>query len=144
MSDCCTPRDEPRNPAPCCTPNEPRPWWTGLVDTPAGRVPRIATELRRQDRLGALKVRLCIGRMDYGVGPGLYAVGNPSADSPVLVSANYKLSFDRLRRELGGLDLWIMVLDTRKINVWCAAGKGTFGTEEIVGRLEANRDRHPY
>jgi acetyl-CoA decarbonylase/synthase complex subunit gamma len=29
-----------------------------------------------------------------------------------------------------------MVLDTKGINVWCAAGKGTFGTEEMVNRIE--------
>lgn len=55
----------------------------------------------------------------------------------MLVSANYKLSFDALRRELTGIDAWILVLDTRGINVWCAAGKGTFGTDELVRRIEA-------
>jgi hypothetical protein len=74
--------------------------------------------------------------MSYRVKPGLYAVGNAGPGSPVLVSANYKLSFDSLRRELGGLDAWILVLDTKGINVWCAAGKGTFGTEELVRRIE--------
>jgi acetyl-CoA decarbonylase/synthase complex subunit gamma len=54
-----------------------------------------------------------------------------------LVSANYKLSFDRLRSRLGGRDVWILVLDTRGVNVWCAAGKGTFGTEEIVRLVKA-------
>ena len=54
----------------------------------------------------------------------------------VLVSANYKMSFDRLRSQLGGRDLWILVLDTRGVNVWCAAGKGTFGTEELIERIE--------
>jgi hypothetical protein len=48
------------------------------------------------------------------------------------VSANYKLSFDVLRKELKGLNLWILVLDTKGINVWCAAGKGTFGTNELL------------
>lgn len=33
---------------------------------------------------------------------------------------------------LGGHSLWILVIDTRGINVWCAAGKKTFSTEEIV------------
>jgi acetyl-CoA decarbonylase/synthase complex subunit gamma len=33
------------------------------------------------------------------------------------------------------MDAWILVLDTRGINVWCAAGKGTFGTDEIVARV---------
>jgi len=77
--------------------------------------------------------------MDYAISPGLYAVGNPTADSPVLISANYKMSFDRLRGQLGRLDAWILVLDTRGINVWCAAGKGTFSTDELVGRIASQR-----
>lgn len=82
-------------------------------------------------------MRWGIGRYDYQVEPGLYAVGQPDEGSPVLVTANYKLSFDRLRRELGGLDLFILVLETMGINVWCAAGKGTFGTAELCDRIEA-------
>ena len=76
--------------------------------------------------------------MDYGVDPGLYALGNPDRESPVLVSANYKMSFDELRSALPGRDFWILVLDTKGINVWCAAGKGTFGTEELVQRIESS------
>ena len=104
-----------------------------------GSVPVIRTELSRQDFLGAVKARFGIGRMSYKVSPGLYGAGRPGPSSPVLVSANYKLSFDSLRRELGNLDAWILVLDTKGINVWCAAGKGTFGTEELVRRIEETR-----
>ncbi|MCJ7638321.1 MAG: acetyl-CoA synthase subunit gamma [Euryarchaeota archaeon] len=89
--------------------------------------------------MGAVKVRLGLRRMRYAVEPGLYAVGSPTAESPVFVSANYKLSFDHLRRELERIDGWIMVIDTKGINVWCAAGKGTFGTDEIVHRIEVTR-----
>jgi acetyl-CoA decarbonylase/synthase complex subunit gamma len=77
--------------------------------------------------------------MRYRIDPGLYAIGHPTPESPVLVSANYKMSFDRLRSQLAGLDAWVLVLDTQGVNVWCAAGKGTFGTDEIVGRVRANR-----
>jgi acetyl-CoA decarbonylase/synthase complex subunit gamma len=76
--------------------------------------------------------------MDYTIDPGLYALGSPDAASPVLVSANYKLSFDTLRAALPGRNAWILVLDTRGINVWCAAGKGTFGTEELIRRIAAS------
>ena len=31
-----------------------------------------------------------------------------------------------------------MILDTKGINVWCAAGKGTFGTDELVNRIETS------
>ena len=73
--------------------------------------------------------------MDYKVEPGLYAVGSPDSASPVLVTSNYKMTFDRVRAELGGLNLWLMVLDTDGVNVWCAAGKGTFGIAEFVNRI---------
>ena len=42
----------------------------------------------------------------------------------------------RSARLLPGTDAYILVLDTKGINVWCAAGKGTFGTEELVRRIE--------
>jgi hypothetical protein len=57
----------------------------------------------------------------------------------VFVTANYSLSFDALRSALDGIDGYILVLDTQGINVWCAAGKGTFGTDELVRRIEAVR-----
>jgi hypothetical protein len=63
-------------------------------------------------------------------------VNNASKDSPVLVTANYSLSFDSVREQLKGVDAWILALDTKGINVWCAAGKGTFGTDEIVNRVQ--------
>ena len=75
--------------------------------------------------------------MDYTVEPGIYAVGKPDETSPVLVSANYKLTFDILRKNLSGLDCWLLILDTKGINVWCAAGKGTFGANELVKRIES-------
>ena len=84
------------------------------------------------DRLGAVAVRCNVGRMHYAVEPGLYAVNGPGPDAPVFVSANYKLSFDHLRHALDGISGWILVLDTKGINVWCAAGKGTFGTAELI------------
>lgn len=33
------------------------------------------------------------------------------------------------------MNVWILVLDTKGINVWCAAGKRTFGTEELIRRV---------
>lgn len=101
------------------------------METPVGRVPRVEALLTRADRLGGCKARWGIGRMDYTVVPGLYALGEPGPDSPVLVSANYKLSFDSLRKELSGRDAWILALDTNGINVWCAAGKGTMGSRTL-------------
>jgi hypothetical protein len=103
--------------------------------TAAGRVPRISPQLTWADRLGAWKARWGIGRMNYLVPPGLYAIGSPTPADPVLVTANYKMSYDIVRSALAGRNVWLLVLDTYGINVWCAAGKGTFGTEELVRRI---------
>jgi len=94
-----------------------------------------SAELTMNDILGTWKARWGINRMNYKVEPGLYSIGKPDSNSPVLVSANYKMSFDMLRKELKGIDAWILVLDTKGINVWCAAGKGTFGTRELQTRI---------
>jgi len=111
----------------CCASN-------GCCDEPA--VKTVSTSLEIMDILGAWKARWGIGRMDYTVEPGLYAVGKPNNESPVLVSSNYKLTFDVLRKNLVGVDCWLLILDTKGINVWCAAGKGTFGTDELIHRIE--------
>jgi hypothetical protein len=110
---------------------------TGTLSTMAGIVPRVSTKLCFADTLGSWKARWGIGRMSYTARPGVYAVGKPDQNSPILVTANYKMTFDRLRQELTGIDAWILVLDTKGINVWCAAGKGTFGTEELIRRVQS-------
>lgn len=121
--------------APVILPGKGQPFVTGALQTPIGAVPVITADLLRVDYWGSFKARWGVGRMHYAVDPGLYALGNPDAKSPVFVSANYKMSFDHLRRSLRGRDGWILVLDTLGINVWCAAGKGTFGTAELVRRI---------
>jgi hypothetical protein len=110
-------------------------WITGSLGLNGRVVPTVSTHLSAWDMWGSVKVRWNIGRDRYAVPPGLYAVGAPTAESPVLVSANYKLSFDVLRGSITGIDAWILVLDTKGVNVWCAAGKGTFGTRELEQRI---------
>ncbi|MGZ3607019.1 MAG: mercury methylation corrinoid protein HgcA [Syntrophales bacterium] len=115
-----------------------QPFVVGSLETSIGAVPKVDSILTPQDKWGTVKARWGVGRMDYTVEPGLYALGNPDNESRVLITANYKMSFDRLREALPGHDAWLLVLDTRGINVWCAAGKGTFGTEELVRRIKVS------
>jgi len=107
-----------------------------FVQTPAGPVPRVKTSLQRTDYAGSIRARLGINRSQYKIAPGLYCVGAPDAQAPLLVTANYKLTFDHLRKALASTNAWILVLDTRGINVWCAAGKNIFSTEEVVRRVK--------
>ncbi len=113
------------------------PWVTGTVDSAAGVVPLVATRLTSRDRIGSWKVRWGIGRMQYTVPPGLYGVGRPDQNAPVLVTANYKMTFDVCDANwVGSMPGFSSSIPG--INVWCAAGKGTFGTGEIVRRIRAS------
>lgn len=154
-SGCCPPPPKQKDtgaPEPCCatapgTPTADKAASTCCSDEPRGpQGPRkteapvatkVTAEWTETDRLNHLRCRLGAYRMRYAVAPGLYAIGEPDASSDVFVSANYKMSFDHLRKALDGTSSWILVLDTKGINVWCAAGKGTFGTDELVERIRS-------
>ncbi len=88
------------------------------------------------DKFQHFLARVGLRRNRFRVQPGLYALGKPDKESNVFVTANYGLSFNKLRAALAGTDCYILVLDTKGINVWCAAGKGTFGTEELIHRID--------
>jgi CO dehydrogenase/acetyl-CoA synthase gamma subunit (corrinoid Fe-S protein) len=102
-------------------------------------VAQVSRDIVASDRVGTWLVRWGFGRDDYRVKPGVYALGTPGAAAPVLVTANYKLTFDRLRSSLNGLDAWLLVVDTRGINVWCSAGKGTFCADEVARVVRETR-----
>ncbi len=137
QSCCCSAPETIRNIS--CRSSSLPPWVSELIETKAGNVPGISPKWNRDDYWGMIKSRSTAFRMDYAVPPGVYALGCPDENSDIFVSANYKLSFDTLRKALDNINAWILVIDTKGINVWCAAGKGTFGTDELIGRIKAHK-----
>jgi hypothetical protein len=101
----------------------------------AKAVPQLSTTLTWRDTLTRWGFRWGIGRMNARLEPGLYRIGEPTPASPVLVTCNYRMTVDIVRRDLADTDAWLLVLETYGINVWCAAGKKTFGTDELVRRI---------
>ena len=99
-------------------------------------MPCVATRPDAWDRLGTCRARLGLDRNNYKVNPGLYAIGTPDAGAPVMVTANFKLTFDTVRFALRGRDVWLLVTDTQGINVWCAGGKGTFSAASISEQVK--------
>ena len=100
-------------------------------------IPRLSTQLTLNDTLKRWSLRWGIARGTSRVEPGLYRIGDPTSSAPVLVTCNYRMTVDLVRHDLAGIDCWLLVLETHGVNVWCAAGKGTFGTEELVRRIFA-------
>ena len=122
----------------CCDEGRKKPACSCSVNTDSKSVIHATTDfITFENRWDHFLARWGINRSGHIFAPGLYRLGNPTADSPVFASANYTLSFDALREALAGIDAYILVLDTKGINVWCAAGKGTFGTDELVRSIKA-------
>lgn len=72
------------------------------------------------------------------VRPGLYKIGSPSPESPLLATSNCSLTVNMVRKYLRGRDAWLLVNDTRGVNVWCSAGEGNFSASEIAITLSAS------
>jgi 2-polyprenyl-3-methyl-5-hydroxy-6-metoxy-1,4-benzoquinol methylase len=73
------------------------------------------------------------------VKPGLYAIGQPGADAPVLVTGNYDLTVRRLLRDTQGLDVYLLVVNSAGINVWCASGGGYLTSEKVIAAVRAKQ-----
>jgi ubiquinone/menaquinone biosynthesis C-methylase UbiE len=99
---------------------------------PAPSVPEAATKLKWRDYVANVACELSLYSTFFRVEPGLYRVGNAGPASPLFVTANFTLTFNLVRRALRGMDAYLLVIDTRGINVWCAAGAGKFDAREVA------------
>jgi len=69
---------------------------------------------------------------------GLIELGHPDRSSPVFVTCNYRLTVERVKRALRGLDAYLLVANSRGINVWCAATGGLLTNHDIVSVLKTS------
>ena len=69
---------------------------------------------------------------------GLHRVGNPGRESPVLLTCNFYLTVERLKRVLRGTDAWLLGAEAKGVNVWCAAGGDEFSTQSVVSALKTS------
>lgn len=73
------------------------------------------------------------------VRPGLYRVGEPDREAPVLVSGNFDLTVRRVVKAIDGqVDAWLLVADSAGVNVWCGAGGGYFTAEDVIAAVKSS------
>lgn len=70
---------------------------------------------------------------------GLRTIGSPDRHAPVLVTCNFDLTVRRVIRALQGLDCYLLVADSRGINVWCAAGGGKLTAYSVTSVVKTSR-----
>jgi NAD-dependent dihydropyrimidine dehydrogenase PreA subunit len=76
--------------------------------------------------------------LPFPVKAGLRRLGNPGPQSPVLVTGNFGLTVRRVTRVLRGIDAYLLVANSRGINVWCAATGGHLTTDDAVSVIKTS------
>ena len=54
----------------------------------------------------------------------------------MIVTGNYELTVRRVAKALQGLDCWLLICDSRGINVWCSSLSGHFSEKNIIHAIE--------
>ncbi|NIM98648.1 MAG: copper oxidase, partial [candidate division Zixibacteria bacterium] len=70
--------------------------------------------------------------------PGLVRLGNPDRDSPVFLTCNYHLTVARVKRALKGIDAYLLLANSRGINVWCGAAGGLLTDHDVISILKTS------
>jgi acetyl-CoA decarbonylase/synthase complex subunit gamma len=68
------------------------------------------------------------------VQPGLYEINNPTAESPLLVTTNFSITYFSVANEVesAGLPAWLLVCDAEGMSVLTAWAAGKFDAERIA------------
>lgn len=65
---------------------------------------------------------------------GIYPIGNPTADSPVLITTNFSLTYFTVSTEIEAskVPVWLLVMDVEGLSVLTAWGAGKFVPDKIA------------
>ncbi|UCC64019.1 MAG: acetyl-CoA decarbonylase/synthase complex subunit gamma [Anaerolineae bacterium] len=68
------------------------------------------------------------------VSPGIYEIGDPGPDSPLLVTTNFSLTYFSVAGELdgSGMPSWLLITDSEGMSVLTAWAAGNFDAETIA------------
>jgi len=97
--------------------------------------------------IAILALRDCLytdPRVPPSVKPGLYRVGEPNENSPLLVTSNYALTFSLVKSDIerGKISAWLLVIDTEGTSVESAVAGRKFTAEKIAEAVkEHNLDK---
>jgi acetyl-CoA decarbonylase/synthase complex subunit gamma len=74
------------------------------------------------------------------VTPELYAINNPTADSPLMVTTNFSITYFSVANELesSGIPAWLLVSDAEGMSVLTAWAAGNFDSEQIAKDIKKN------
>lgn len=80
----------------------------------------------------------CLRLLPFRCRTGCLRIGNPGPDAPVLLTCNYRLTVERVKAALDGVSAFLLVANSRGVNVWCAATGGMLTHHDVVSVLKTS------
>lgn len=74
--------------------------------------------------------------------PTLIRIGNPTNESPVLLTCNFILTVKRVLKAIKNLNCYLLVAPSRGINVWCGACGDDFNTDSVLSIIKTSGINH--
>ncbi len=102
------------------------------------KVPRPSARRRAVGEIWVSVTETLLRMLPFPSRTGLQRIGDPGPDSPVVLTCNFRLTVQRVRRALAGLDAWLLVANSRGVNVWCAATGGLLTDHDVVSVLKTS------
>lgn len=94
--------------------------------------------MRRWTTAWITVVQTCLRMFPFPCRTGLIEIGHPGRDAPVLLTGNFRLTVERVKRALEGIDAYLLVANSRGVNVWCAATGGLLTNHDVVSVLKTS------
>lgn len=67
---------------------------------------------------------------------GLIKIGSPGRDAPVFLTCNFVLTVERVKKALKGMDCYLIVANSKGINVWCASTGGHLTNHSVISVIK--------
>ncbi|MFX1574395.1 MAG: HgcAB-like fusion protein [Promethearchaeota archaeon] len=87
-------------------------------------------------------IRLFLGYFFRWIGvpvePTLIKIGNPTSESPVLLTCNFILTVKRVLKAIKNLDCYLLIAPSKGINVWCGACGDDFHTDSVLSIIKTS------
>ena len=94
--------------------------------------------MKRWGYLWITVLQTCLRMFPFPCRTGLVEIGRPGRDAPVLLTGNFGLTVVRVKRALEGIDAYLLVANSRGVNVWCAATGGLLTNHDVVSVLKTS------
>jgi NAD-dependent dihydropyrimidine dehydrogenase PreA subunit len=69
---------------------------------------------------------------------GVTVIGNPDKNAPVFLTCNYHLTVERVKKALKNMDCYLLVANSRGVNVWCASTGGLLTNHDVISVLKTS------